>query len=124
MVDSINREKMAAEYGFALAFLKSDPELFRLFNQAVKNTWDPNRFVAKLRDTDWFKTHSANVRNAIMQQTSDPATYAANVNQMYATIRDTWGSMFGEAMMDKVSSAPGRRRPTAWAGPRRSWSTA
>lgn len=94
-MDKISKQVMATRYGFALAFMKSDPELEKLFNQAVKQTWTPEKFIAKLRATDWFQTHSANVRNAIMQETSDPATYQANVDQMYATVKDTWGAMFG-----------------------------
>lgn len=99
MVDKIDKEQMASQYGFALAFMHSDPELWHLFNQATKQTWTADRFVAKLRATDWFQKHSANVRNAIMQETSDPATYQANVDQMYSTVRDAWGSMFGAASM-------------------------
>lgn len=98
--DNWNRHQMAHDYGFALAFMESNPELKKLFNQAVKQSWDTNKFIAKLRDTKWFKHHSANVRNAIMQQTSDPATYKANVKAMQATVRDTWGQMFGKDMMD------------------------
>lgn len=93
--DTINRQEMAASYGFAVAFLNSDPELRRLFNQAVKNTWSAAMFQARLRGTKWFKTHSAPVRNAIMQKTADPATYKANVDKMTATVRDTWAGMFG-----------------------------
>lgn len=101
VVDKIEREKLAANYGFALAFMKSDKELWRLFNKAVAQTWDANRFIAKLRDTKWFKKNSASVRNAIMQEKADPATYRANVDKMYATVRDTWGSMFGTADMSQ-----------------------
>lgn len=119
MVDKINQERMAGEYGFALAFLNSDPELRHLFQKAVRQTWDANRFVAGLRNTKWFKHHSANVRNAIMQQTSDPATYKANVDQMYSTVRDAYGKMFGGAGMDNKSLR-------AWAetGFRMGWSEA
>jgi hypothetical protein len=98
--DGINQQQMAAQYGFALAFMNSDPELKALFAQAVKNTWDTSMFIAKLRATKWFQHHSASVRNAIMQETSDPATYKANVDQMFSTVRDTWGKMFGTANMD------------------------
>lgn len=101
MVDKINRQELAAEYGFALAFLKSDPELGKLFDQAVKNTWTAPMFVAKLRATKWFQTHSASVRNAIMQETADPATYKANVKQMLSTVSDTYGTMFGDIGGDK-----------------------
>lgn len=100
MVDSIDRQEMAQNFGFALAFFHSNDELWKLFNQAVKQTWTADRFVARLRGTDWFKKHSASVRNAIMQQTSDPATYHATVDQMFSTVKDAWGSMFGRAGMD------------------------
>lgn len=95
MPDGIDRSTMAANYGFALAFMNSNPELKKLFNQAVHGTWTPDKFIAHLRNTKWFKHHSANVRNAILQETSDPATYKANVDQMHATVKDAWGSMFG-----------------------------
>ena len=99
--DRLSREELAANYGFALAFLQSDPELMKLFRQATRNSWTTDRFVAKLRSTDWFKNNSANVRNAIIQKTSDPATFKANVQQMFATVRDTWQSMFGQAGLDR-----------------------
>ena len=98
--DGINQQTMAAQYGFAQAFLNSDPELKNLFAQAVKNTWDTSMFIAKLRATKWFQHHSSSVRNAIIQETSDPASYKANVDQMFATVNDTWGKMFGTANMD------------------------
>lgn len=100
MPDKINKKKLAQDYGFALAFMQSDPELAKLFNQAVKNTWAPEKFIAQLRDTKWFKANSANVRNAILQETGDPATYQANVAQMAATVKQTWTKLFGTADMD------------------------
>lgn len=119
MVDKLNRQEMAANYGFAMAFLQSDPELRKLFGEAVRKTWTPQMFVAQLRDTKWFKTHSASVRNAIMQKTADPATYKSNVDQMFATVRDSYGSMFGTAGMDK-------KQMRAWAetAHRMGWSEA
>lgn len=93
--DGINREKMAQEYGFALAFMNSNKEIKHLFNNAVKHTWTSDEFVARLRGTKWFKHHSAAVRNAIMQRTSDPATWKANLEQMRSTVADEWGKLFG-----------------------------
>lgn len=100
MVDKIDRQEMAQNFGFALAFFRSNPELWHLFNQAVKQTWTADRFIARLRGTDWFQKHSAAVRNAIMQETSDPATWKAGVDQMFATVKDAYGAMFGRAGMD------------------------
>lgn len=119
MPDGIDRDEMAASYGFALAFMESSPDLKKLFNQAVRQTWTADKFIAKLRATKWFKTHSANVRNAIMQETSDPATYKANVAQMTATVRDTWGGMFGTAQM-----SPKQLKAWAETAHRMGWSEA
>ena len=101
--DGINRQVMAANYGFALAFMNSDPELKKLFNQAVKNTWAADKFIARLRNTDWFKSKSAEVRNAILQEKADPASYEANIEQMYATVSDTYGQMFGDNGVDEAT---------------------
>jgi hypothetical protein len=81
--------------------MESNPQLKALFDKAVKQTWTADRFIAELRATDWFKHHSASVRNAIMQETADPATYQANVDQMFATVRDAYGKMFGTAGMSE-----------------------
>ena len=97
----IDRRTMAQNYGFALAFMNSDPELKRLFNKAVAQTWAPDKFVAQLRNTKWFKKNSAAVRNAILQESSDPATFQASLDQMGATVRDTYGSMFGDDAMNE-----------------------
>lgn len=97
----IDRRELAQNYGFALAFMNSNPELKRLFNQAVAQTWTPEKFVSQLRNTKWFKNHSATVRNAILQESSDPATFQASLDQMSSTVRDTYGSMFGAAGMNE-----------------------
>lgn len=97
----IDRRTMAQNYGFALAFMNSNPELKHLFNKAVAETWTPDKFIAQLRNTRWFKTNSATVRNAILQETSDPATFQASLDQMSATVQDTYGSMFGDTGNDK-----------------------
>lgn len=107
--DTLNPQKMAAEYGFALAFLNSDPEIKGLFKQAVKHTWTPDMFTAKLRATKWFQTHSASVRNAIMMQTSDPKSYKENVDKMYAQVRDAWGKTYGMNAVSSVNDATLRK---------------
>lgn len=103
---NIDRRTMAQQYGFALAFMNSNPELKNLFDKAVgPPSWTPDKFVAQLRNTKWFKNKSASVRNAILQETSDPATFQASLDQMAATVRDTYGSMFGTAAInDKMVS--------------------
>jgi hypothetical protein len=82
------REEMAARYGWAISFLKSNPELWKLFLNAVQGEWAPDQFVAKLRNTKWFKTHGDTARkNAVLQKT-DPATYQRRFEQKKAQIQD------------------------------------
>lgn len=114
----IDKKQLAQDYGFALAFLNSNPELKKLFNQAVRETWDASRFVARLRDTKWFKTTSASVRQAETLKTTDPETYKQRVDQMYATVKNTYGNLLGRG--------PGYKRARALAESafRHGWSEA
>lgn len=107
--DKLSEKKMSAQYGFALAFLNSDPEIKALFKKAVKNTWTPDMFAARLRASKWFQTHSASVRNAIMMQTSDPKSYKENVDKMYAQVRDAWGKTYGMGAVSGIDDADFRK---------------
>lgn len=88
MPDGLNKKELAESYGYALAFMKSDPELWKLFNQAVKGDWDDARFEAKLKDSKWFKNHSATYRNNLLQMKTDPGTWEARLGEMHATLQD------------------------------------
>lgn len=81
------KKELAESYGFNLGMLRSNPELNRLFEKAVDETWAPDRFVAAVRGTKWYKKTSESARNAQVQKRSDPATYNANVQQTGARVR-------------------------------------
>jgi hypothetical protein len=76
----------AAEFGWSLSVINSNPELKKLFASAKKENWTTAYFVAKVRDTKWFKTHSDSFRQAFILQQSDPATYKQNVAAVAAQI--------------------------------------
>jgi hypothetical protein len=78
---------MAAEYGLTLAFLNSNKELKGLFDRAVKNTWDPTRFQAAVRNTNWYKRTAEPYRQAQVLKKTDPATYGQRLNQVRARLR-------------------------------------
>lgn len=89
------QERMAAQYGWAISFLRSTPELWRLFMQAVEGQWDTSIFVGKLRNTKWFKTHSDTQRkNAVLKKT-DPGTYRRRLEAKKAEIQDMSVQMTG-----------------------------
>jgi peptidoglycan hydrolase-like protein with peptidoglycan-binding domain len=79
-------EGRAATFGWSQSVINSDPELKNLFAQASAQNWTPDHFVAKVRDTNWFKAHSDTARQALILQQADPATYNARVGQSAAQI--------------------------------------
>lgn len=83
----INRKELAARYGWSLALLNSSPELKKLFDKAVKGTWTPEKFVAQLRSTKWFKKNGESARQAITLKTTDPGTYNERMRQRMAAVR-------------------------------------
>lgn len=107
MPSNLNRTKMAEEYGYALAFLKSDKELWSLFNKAVTNTWADAEFEAKLKNTKWFQKHSATYRESAIQKSSDPATWNRRVLEQRMTLTDAaraMGSGISDSAIAKMSS--------------------
>lgn len=85
---TIDAGEMAQNYGFALSFLNSDPELKKVFDQAVAGTWSNERFVAAIRNTAYYQKHSVTWRNAEILKKSDPASYASQIAQITAELSD------------------------------------
>lgn len=78
----IDENTLAAQYGFAMAVLNSDPELKALFQRAVAGTYTADRFTAELRNTGWYRNNGETWRNAQILRNSDPATFSQNVEQV------------------------------------------
>lgn len=67
--DPLSAKELAAEYGFALRILKADPELWKLFQRAVKGKtageqMTEKAFTAALQNTSWWRENSEYARNA------------------------------------------------------------
>lgn len=77
---NLDPQELAAEYGFAYSFLQSNKELKNIFSEAVSGTWTADRFVAALKGTNWWKDNSQNARQALITQSTDPATWNAQMN--------------------------------------------
>jgi len=65
----------AASFGYSLAFFNSNSELKNLLKQATDGGWAPQRFVAALQGTNWFRNTSESYRKYTALKNSDPATY-------------------------------------------------
>lgn len=103
MAASINDQVLAAQYGFAMAVLNSDPELKKLFQRAVAGTYTQERFTAELRATKWYQSHTETWRNAQMLKAADPTTYKNNVSQVRARLSMMAASL-GAVMTDEQLS--------------------
>lgn len=71
---------LAETYGMSYAFFKSQPALLTLLKQAVGGQWTADVFTAHLKNSDWWKTTSETQRQAQILQTTDPATWNAQVD--------------------------------------------
>ena len=75
----LDASELAETYGMSYAFFKSQPELFKMLNQAVEGQWQAGKFQAEVKNTTWWKKNSDTVRQAQVLQKTDPATYAATM---------------------------------------------
>lgn len=89
---------LASNYGWALATLNSSPDLKKLFTKAVAKQYTPERFIAELRNTNWFKKNSESQRKLIVLKTTDPSQYAAQITQVMASMADQYSQATGEIL--------------------------
>lgn len=52
------KPKVAADYGYAAAFLNQHKDVARKVALAVKQGWTPDRLAAEIKDTPWWKTRT------------------------------------------------------------------
>jgi hypothetical protein len=89
----LSSSELAEQYGFVSSFLNSNPELKKLFQQAVSGTWSADKFQAKLRNTKWWKTHSKDEREYLLKLKSDPATAKQELAQAKTKIHQLANQM-------------------------------
>lgn len=83
----LSPEELAANYGWSYGFLEGNPDLKGLFDQAIKGSWDPKKFQAEVRNTDWWKKTSETARQAQILKSTDPATYNANISAVKTQVQ-------------------------------------
>lgn len=99
-------EGQAAMFGWSRSVINSDPDLKRIFNQATDENWTVDHFIAKVRDTPWFKKHSDTYRQAIILQKSDPATYKQRVTaaqSQLSNIANRIGAKLSASQLNKLA---------------------
>lgn len=89
--DKLSPAELEREYGFGYNFFKSDDELWKLLQQAIKGDWSADRFTAKLKDTKWFQKHSDIWRQNTALKYSDPTTYQERLQNSNTTVANLAG---------------------------------
>lgn len=105
---ALSEEELASQYGYAMAVLDSNPELKNLFKTAVAETWTADKFQAKLRATNWYKTTSETARNAQVLKSTDPKTYTANVAQVRSRmtiLASEYGAQITQSALSKLAES-------------------
>ncbi|NJP50088.1 C40 family peptidase [Streptomyces sp. SBST2-5] len=75
----LDAHELAETYGMSYSFFKSQPELWKMLNQAVEKQWSPEKFQAEIKNSKWWKKNSETARQAQVLQKTDPATYKAQM---------------------------------------------
>lgn len=91
--DRLESDLMNSEFSWAWKVIKSDPELTKLWNQAIKDGWTSARFQAKLMNSDWFQQHNGYQRTIIALEKTDPETFQARLDGASAKIKDDLAKM-------------------------------
>lgn len=102
----MSAEELASNYGWSYGFLNSIPEVKGLFDQAVSDTWTPEKFQAELRDSNWWKENSDTRRQAQVMKNTDPATWSASVQAQILSIRQLAaeiGAAIPESKIKKIA---------------------
>ena len=96
-----------AEYGTQAALVNSNPELKALFNLAVAEKWNPNKFKAAFENTKWFKGNGPTWRLAETARLSDPGAWNSSLtevkNQITQSAKDM-GFELNPADVDKLAN--------------------
>lgn len=100
----LSPEELASNYGWAIGFLNSIPEVKTKFDQAVKEGWTTDKFKAELRDTKWWKDNSDSRRQAQVIQKTDPATWQAQLGAATVKVRQLAGEIGAAIPEGKLSS--------------------
>lgn len=105
-VPKLSASELAENYGFAMAFLKSHKDVYAKFQAAVAGSWTPDKFVAELKNTGWWKTTANSVRQYQILKTSDPATLGQRRQALMAQIHDSamqMGSVMSTKQMSRIA---------------------
>lgn len=83
--------KTAAQelYGAYYDMIKNDPQISKLLEDAIRNSWPSDKFQVELEKTNWWRKTTANARQFQILETTDPATARNQLDNRIAIVRET-----------------------------------
>lgn len=111
----IDNEELAQQYGLTSSLINAYPELKGLFDQAVKETWTPDKFQAKFRNSNFYKSMSDTQRKSLVMSYTDPATYGQLWHTTQEHIRGLMGDLGADTNnWDQINAAAGKVIMEGW----------
>lgn len=111
----IDNEELAQQYGLTSALIHAYPELDSIFKDAVAGGWTADKFQAKFRNSNFYKTMSDTQRKSLIMSYTDPATYG----QLWHTTQDHIRNLMGDlgadtGNWDQINAAAGKVIMEGW----------
>ena len=70
--DKLSRRELRSEYGWTKAQLRlGDGEILEVFSLAYEQNWSKAKFIARIQETDWYRTNAESAR-AYLKAKTDP----------------------------------------------------
>lgn len=92
--EAASPRELAEGASFSVAFFKSDPELWKIFQSAIdRGDTDSRGLLADIRNSKWWRTHSESQRAAQAMKTSDPQTYRLRMRNTKAQVKNLAGEL-------------------------------
>lgn len=97
----MDSQELAENYGLSLAFFDAVPELKGKLQEAVDGQWSTQKWTAAIRNTNWWKENSETQRKFKIMETTDPATFKANISATTEALR-LQATKMGAVISDKA----------------------
>lgn len=95
------RNAAAEAYPQYYAIVRNVPEIARLLEEAIANSYTPEQFQAKLEQTSWWQQTTASAREWDINGQRDPATQQTLIDNKRVEVRNLALSAFGVQLSDE-----------------------
>ena len=105
--DKLSPKVLAAQYGYALRVMKSDHQVWQLFQTAVNDhgaQWTTERFNAELMNTNWWKQNNEYARAGLTAQALGGADWELRKQKALDAVRAEATSIGANIDPDKINT--------------------